>query len=379
MKLKLDAHIHIEDAHPSHALDALFGVYQRILGTRTIGVYGYFKYAPKHQALLVETVLNDLNLQMMDFIQALEHLQQFELIRLFEHQERYWIHLIPPKSLHDFLSHDVFGRIALKQLGLETYERLRQNSLSKGLFEGYQELTFPLDKSFMQNWSALDEEHFKQAEPLPIPQLGFDIKRFLQQASDFTFPMKKRTAEAIGGIQEIGSVFGLSVDQMIRIVAAAHVENDAQLNLERVRKLAAKEEVTEISNPSDRYQLPPVVFLKQLRHYVEPTKLEKYVLQNLLSTYPLAPAVINVLVEANYQHNHENLHIRQLETLAVKWASLKIQTKEDALAQVQKSFKSTRLRRVEKPSLFEVKPHEDMSEAEEIAMLEAFKNLGEPQ
>jgi replication initiation and membrane attachment protein len=377
MKLKPKTLIQLESRPLDTSFEALFGVYQSVLGATTVGVYGHLAYQDVHQQVRVEQLMQVLNLQLNELQLAFEHLQQFELVRVFEKDEVLYLYLQAPLSTAGFLSHDVFGRIALKRFGPQNYERLRSTTRAGMDREGYREVRYALDRSFMQSWNDADEAQFTHsAEKSPVHSLNFDIKAFLQQASEFSFPMKKRTPEAIEGILEIGSIYGLSVPTMVRLVAAAHVENDASLDLEKVRKLAANEDVAATPQVDDVHQLPPVLFLKQLRNNVEPTKLEKYVLQNLLTTYRLAPPVINVLIEANYQHNHQTLHLRQLETLGLKWASLNIRTREEALEEVRKSFKPVRKRRVETVNLFETTEAEPMSADEEDAMLEAFKHLG---
>jgi len=380
MKFNVTQQFQIDDQSNDMHYDALFGVYQRILGASTIGVYGYLKQCPKHQTFTHESILLALNLQVTQVQLALMHLQQFELIRIFKKDERFVYQLKNPLSISAFLGHDVFGRIALKHLGSKDYEALRQQVQETRLvLEDYEELSFPIDKSFMHKWDEHHEAYFtKSIQSQAVAHLSFDIKSFLMQCSEVLLPMKKRTPETIEAIKEIGSVYGLSVKTMKSLVGKAHVENDLKFNVEELRRLAAKEDKTVMPEVSHPYELPPVLFLKQLRNYIEPSKLEKYVIQDLLSTYRLSPQVINVLIDANYKHNQQTLHLRQLETIGMQWASLNIQSVEEAQVQVPKSYRNSRKRRVENMNQLDVLPSKDSLSLDEAeAIKEAFRKVGD--
>ncbi len=377
MKFKETQLFQIDDQSNDMHYDALFSVYQRILGASTIGVYGYLKQCTKHQAFTHEIILQALNLSLSQVQQALMYLQQFELIRIFKKEDRFIYQLKNPLSISAFLVHDVFGRIALKYLGSKDYETLRQQVQETSLvLEDYEELSFPIDKSFMHKWEASHEAYFtKSVQKQSLAHLSFDIKAFLMQCSEVLLPMKKRTPETVEAIKEIGAVYGLSVETMKSLVGKAHVENDLKFNVEELRRLAAKEDKTVIPEVTHPYELPPVLYLKQLRN-IEPSKLEKYVIHDLLSTYRLPPQVINVLIDANFKNNQQTLNLRQLETIGMQWASLSIQTIEEAQAQVPKSYRNSRKRRVENIQQLEVNHSESLSLDEQAAIKDAFRKVG---
>lgn len=363
----------------------LFIIYQRLCGASAITLYGYLLSEGKsHETQSHETLCTALDTTLIKLNQDLECLQMSGLINIHAQHlgegTNYLYTLSAPLTVAECLRHDVIGRLYLKSVGSTHFEHIRSryglSSLSK---EGYEPVKAEVNKSFMQAWSAQEEAVFQtNDQPRHIAdQLSFDIKAFQRECSPIVLPLKKRTEKAFREIREIGSVYGLSVHRMIELVGMAHVENDVELNTEKLRKLASREQITDYPELENPYDYPPVVFLKRLRNGLEATNLEKYVLNNLVSKVGLNPCVINVLTEANFKYYKSKLNTKALEETAMQWAVLNIRTQDEALAQLTKTFTPSKGRRVEMVSDYSKENTVELSEEEKAKIIESFKKLAE--
>lgn len=364
---------------------SLYRVYQRLIGASALALYGFLWYGKENkQEEDVQSLCDALSVTLAKCDQDMTRLEQFDLLEIYVSYNKQGNHYIfklkPALHIHDFLKHEVFGRLFIQVCGASQYEYiLEQSSVHQLSKEGYEALRHPLDKAFMQNWTTQAEQKFVGQE---VPKnnrqdLSFDIKSFLVECSLILFPKNYRTQTAIDAIKEIGSIYGISVRRMVELVGKSYVANETSLNIKRLRGLASKEHVSEVPVVSSPYEYPPVIFLKKLRKDIEPTALEKYLLNQLVSVMGLNPQVVNVLIESSFKANRQVINTRNVEMIAMQWATLNINTLEKAKAQASQSFKGSTKRRVEKASDYPEAKQESLSFEEEKALMEAFMKLGE--
>ena len=202
--------------------------------------------------------------------------------------------------------------------------------------------------------------------------LSFDLIAFLNECSPLVFPHHKRSEQALASIAEIGSVYGVSVKQMIECVGKACAKNDETLNAENLRKCVATQEVEEIVELDDPNAYPPVIFLKRLRKGIDATALEKYLLVRLVSELGLKPEVLNVLIESHYHQFRSKINTKVLEEVAMQWAVTNVYSKEEALKKVSE-FKP-KGKRVEVKTDYRT-DEKHLSEAELVALEMALKEI----
>lgn len=360
----------------------LFMLYARLCGAEAVVLYGHLLSMGKQsEGISFNSLMQGLNVNLSQLNNAFESLVTYQLLNINVQNRQegnfYLIQMMPPLTMHQALKHDVFGRQYLKAVGAERFEQdLRSFGLNDVSLEGFQRLEGTQSKQFMQQWSEQEEAVFQSSHQSTLERtdLSFDIKAFLQACSSIVFPLNKRTEQALLSIREIGSVYGLSIKRMVELVGMAYVENEKEFNAERLRKLASKEEVDEVINPDNPYEIPPVLFLKHLRKGLEASNLEKYLLNNLVSKVGLNPVVVNVLVEGHYQHFKNKIHTKSLEETAYQWATLNVRTQRDAQTQLTKTF-AQKGRRVEMVTEYATQNSPQLSEAEQEAIQEAFKKL----
>lgn len=386
MNLKVQDKYLVENTHDWVDFKSIFKVYQRLIGASAVTLYGYLFYEELNKnEKSHQDICDALNCTLAKLDQDFERLEQFNLIDIYVKYgtfNQYIYKINQPLSVINFLKNDVFGRLYLKQVGSSQYEyQLEEASTHCIALSEYEPIKHSIDKTFMQTWSAVEENSFNgNTEPIKVRNdLGFDIRTFLSECSLLLFPKRYRTETAIESIKEIGSVYGVSVSRMIELVGKCYAENESSLNVKRLRKLASNEMVQEYPKVESIYDYPPVLFLKKLRKDIEPTALEKYLLNQLVGTMGLSPQVVNVLIESSYKANHQVLNTRHVEMIGLQWATLNIKTIDQAKKQANTSFKSTSntKRRVEKVSDYTSVEQKTLSFEEENAIKEALSKIGE--
>lgn len=387
MNLKAQDTYIVENTQDFIDFKSVFKVYQRLIGPSAVTLFGYLFYQDKHKnALTHQELCDSLSCTLAKLDQDLELLEQFNLIEIYVKygiKNEYIYRVLAPLSILDFLKNDVFGRLYLKQVGASQYEyQLEEASISNIDRREYEPIKHSFDKTFMQTWSAVEENSFSgQSEPIKTrTDLSFDVRSFLSECSLLLFPKRYRTESAIESIKEIGSIYGLSVSRMIELVGKCYVEAETSLNVKCLRKLASNETVQEYPKVESIYDYPPVLFLKKLRNEIEPTALEKYLLNQLVGTMGLSPNVVNVLVESSYKSNNQVLNTRHIEMIGMQWATLNIKTVDQAKKQVSSSFKSKSSpskRRVEQVTDYSSTETKVLTPEEEQRIIESFKRIGE--
>lgn len=387
MNLKVQDKYIVENSHDWVDFKSIFKVYQRLIGPSALTLYGYLFYDVSNKnEKSHQDICDALNCTLAKLDQDFEHLEQFNLIDIYVKYgvfNDYVYKINAPLSVLDFLKNDVFGRLYLKQVGASQYEyQLEEANSSSILLSEYDRIKHSFDKTFMQTWSSSEENSFNgNTEPIKSrTDLSFDIRSFLSECSLLLLPKRYRTESAIEAIKEIGSIYGLSVSRMIELVGKCYAEDETNLNVKRLRKLASSEKVQEYPKVESIYDYPPVLFLKKLRKDIEPTALEKYLLNQLVGTMGLSPNVVNVLIESSYKYNHQTLNTRTVEMIGMQWATLNIKTVDQAKKQANVSFKSqssNTKRRVEKVSDYTSIEQKALSFEEENAIKEALSKIGE--
>ncbi len=387
MNLKVQDKYIVENTYEWIDFKSIFKVYQRLLGSSAVTLFGYLFYddSSKNQKSH-QDICEALNSTVAKLDQDFERLEQFNLIDIYIKYgtfNEYVYKINAPLSVLDFLKNDVYGRLYLKQVGASQYEyQLEEASSSCIALNDYERIKHSIDKTFMQTWSSVEENSFNgKSEQVQVrSDLSFDIRTFLSECSLLLFPKRYRTESAIEAIKEIGSVYGISVKQMIELVGKCYAEDENALNVKLLRKLASNEKVKDYPKVESVYDYPPVLFLKKLRKDIEPTALEKYLLNQLVGTMGLNPQVVNVLIESSFKSNYQAINTRNVEMIGMQWATLNIKTIDQAKKQANINFKtqsSSSKRRVEKVSDYTSTEQKTLSFEEENAIKEALSKIGD--
>ena len=351
-------------------------LYGRLLGSDAYFLYEHLRHSVLNTQNF-EALSQETGYPLAALVSGLEAILRCDLVDIHMHQEEH-THLIidfkAPLNAQTFMNHDVLGRAYLKAVGPQHFEEMRSLYLGSSPHkEGYVKIEKDQNFKIAQDWSEKDEKIFSSNKIIKheLKQLSFDTQAFLNQCSSLMLPYDKRSEKSILGIAEIGSVYGISVSEMMVLVGKAYAKNDDQLDLDLLRKYAAKLPTQDGMVLSDPYEYPPVIFLKRLRNGLEPSALEKYLLVKLVSKDGLKPSVLNVLLEHHFHYYQSKINTKILEEMGLQMASQNISSKDEALVFVGQ-FNKRKKRQEVKSTIPEMQA---LSESEQAALKQALKSL----
>ena len=339
--------------------------------------------------ILIQTI-SRLSMEAME--KSRHVLEQYLLVKTFYDAAKnsYLYQVFMPKDGNEFLRHEVFGRLYLKEMGKDVYE-FNKLSFAKPCEDksAYQEITIPFVNILKEDWQDVQEEDFRKLKPQQdllhhndIP-LSFNYDRFLTGLPQMVFPSSARNEKNLRIIGELATIHGIDEITMRKLVSQSMDLKTNTLNVEQLKKKvrSCKSEFHAEEN-KDPYRLPPVRFLQNLQHGVEVSRSDKYLIEALISDFKMKPEVVNVLIEYVLKMKNQQFPKAYVEKVASTWVRLEIDTSEKALAHIQSETeeKGSRRKPVQKkelPSWYhnqeEIKV--DVEDFDEDELLQKMKKL----
>lgn len=281
----------------------------------------------------------------MEVMEKSRHiLEQFLLVKTFYNgaKSTYLYQVYMPKSGHDFLRHEVFGRLYLKEMGKQVYG-YNKLSFSNYVEDSgtYQDITIPFVNTLRSDWEEEQEEVFRSSKPKQelrfqndIP-LQFNYDRFLNGFSNTVFPSAARNEKNLRVIGELATIHGIHELEMRKLVSRSMNVKTNELNVELLKKKARDSKtVYEEEREGSPYEVPPVRFLQAKQHGVEVSRSDKFLIETLISDFKMKPSVVNVLIEYVLQMKNMQFPKAYVEKIASTWVRLEIDTYEKALSQI---------------------------------------------
>lgn len=317
-------------------------------------------------------------------------LEQYLLVKTFYDaiHNCYLYQIYMPKCGNDFLRHEVFGRLYMKEMGKQVYE-FNKLCFAHQLEDkrSYQEITIPFENVLKEDWEDTQEELFKKMKPQQdtlyqndIP-LSFNFDRFLTGFSSMVFPLSARSGTNLHAIGELATIHGIDEMDMRKYVSQSMDLKQGKLNMDTLKKLVrnAKPKYEEIQ-AKDPYSIPPVIFLQRKQHGINVSKSDKFLIENLISEYKMKPEVVNVLIEYVLQTTNQRFTRSYVEKVASVWIRLGIDTSEKALALIAEEQTGTKTKSTEKKALPKWYDDQDLAqeqveEIDDATLLEKLKKL----
>ncbi|MGB7595512.1 MAG: DnaD domain protein [Erysipelotrichaceae bacterium] len=390
MELKAKDTYRVEATHvlSAHDLESLYNPYLALSNPETIGLYCLLQVESTH-GTSVDThshlcTLLDCRIEKTE--EALRNLEMLGLIETYartaeDHQD-YIYSLKAPLSLHGVLAHEVLGRALYQKIGNELFEQLKKRyAHAQYDKEGFSAISAKFDPASLSKWDQHAEAQYQNQRivEVKLTNLSFDIGKFLRSCSSVVFPLEMRTRETVEKIEELGSIFGISEDEMIRLVGRCVNYKTKRVDLDQLRRRIANEPVHTEVLPENPYLWPPIIFLKEKQNGIEPVDADKRLITKLVTELRLNPEVVNVLIENVLLTNDQRLSKAYVEKIGATWARLGIKTIEEAKKEIESlkgSFKTkgTRKRNDLMPEYKE--ESQGISEQERLDLFASLQNLG---
>jgi len=363
----------------SSALDtaSLFLVYQKLCGSQAIGLYGLLVHLNVPPSFTHGQLAQLLGITQDQLIDAFEALEQVSLMESYHHSlnDAYLYVVKSPLKMAEVLNHPVLGRAYLQMVGDVHYEMIKKRySPTKPTKDGFESISKPFETQRLKQFDPQNEVHFEN-QVISLTGLRFDVLELKRRCSELVFPQSLRTIENLKLIEELGSVYGITVTKMIQILGECINISTVVLDTEKLENLMRRVKEP-VEMPKDPYLSEPIQFLRWIQEGKEPTDTEKRLISSLVREQRLNPEVVNVLIKHALDSSNQSLKKSYVETIAASWSRLKITTKDQALAHIQGLSKKTEKGR--KEPIPEYKNNTDPMSENELNDLKArLKKMGD--
>lgn len=347
--LKVEDKLHIEAPHPLHDHDitVLSLLYQPLIGHDALLLYELFhSLAMGNRSVKNHLLVQKLSSLSMELIEKNRIiLEKYMLMKTYYigTENRYIYHMALPMDGVSFLRHEVFGRLYYKKVGKQAFEFAKQHFANNIIDKTQvQDISSSLEQVLADIWRDKDEDIFNAVKPKKESileegmALMFNYERFLSGLSDLVFPQNQRTAANLRLIGELATIHGISEKRMRELVGQCMDLSSNTLNTAKLKQRTRKEhsDITYESN-ADPYDMPSIIFLKNLQHGIEPNASDKNLIMILIRDYKLNQDVINVLLEYVLKQQQQKLSRAYVEKIASSWVRLNLDTHEKALTHIK--------------------------------------------
>jgi replication initiation and membrane attachment protein DnaB len=206
--------------------------------------------------------------------------------------------------------------------------------------------------------------------------INFDYERFLAVTSPLVFPMELRTEENMSLIGRLGTLYGISADEMKKLVKRCCEIDPPAFHGHRLRDLCSKAaKPVEAGKEKDRYALPPASFLQSYMNGRPLPLSDKKILEHLSIDMHFSNEVINIMIEYILKKSDNRLSPKFVDLVAGEWARDGIETREQAIEESHKTFHKDRqgsVRVIDLPDYMKEAPKQD-EEVDEDLMKELME------
>lgn len=365
------------------AVVSLMDLYQPLIGGDGILLYLTLHAEARHQRTQTthRHLARIMNIPLEVLERARFRLEQYNLMQTFCRQlERhcsYIYKLRSPLPTVDFLKTQSYMNTYINEVGRKDSDEVSQRLGNVGIpVEGYRNVTRPYVNSASIRQTA--EPVYQTVQPRYVfsdhdETIHFDYEKFITLASPLVFPIHLRTDENLNLIGRLATVYGISPEHMVKMVGSCSTLDGETFNAERLRYLCKKTK-PDITSARDPYDLPPVSFLQSRQEGRPLAQGELAILEYLSVTMKFPNPVVNIMIEHILKVSDNRLNRKFAESIAAEWARDKVETKEQALAEVRKVPAYSRTRRsgrvMELPEYMKEEPQElKQASSEEISDL----------
>lgn len=279
-------------------------------------------------------------------IEAIEEarivLEKFNLVKTFYHRldDTYLLIILSPMIAEDFLAHEVYGRMYINKLGKDTVKYISDIFISKHEdYDGFVDMSQSMTNLVKDNWDESDEAVFakvkKQTDAAKQAiEIIFDYDKFLKNY-DTVWPKRFRSKANLEKIGTLATIYGVSEKAMRRLVSIALNPVNYQLDIDKLKALAAKSRSGYETNNDNKYQWPPRRFLESKQPGTPISSHDMEIIRMLMEDYRFNAEVTNVLLEYVLNNSDNKLVRKYIESIAASWSRSNIDTYDKAVARIK--------------------------------------------
>ena len=351
--------------------------YGPLIGNDAMSLYLNLVYRQNSFAFNeLNELLSFLNISVTDFEQRIDVLNQYELVRTLNLDNKFIFIINSPLGRKQFIDNDVFVRELILKTSGAHYQSLISDIRSTEYQRGFNDVSHKLPNNVLDSWSKDDETYLnkKKNDTYTFNTL-FDVNVFLKDISTNLLPMRFRTRENLEEMAKLADLYSISYDKMRTFLPkVANTETD-QFDLSTLKYLCMKAKIDYEKSDSSDYAIPSQKYLMSLQDGKEVTDYDKKILYKLSNDYHLSIPVINVLLEYTLKNCDNRLIENYIYPIASDMHRNDIATAKDALERLYRDNKSSN-KQTSEPIVYDTSKNKKLSE-EQLEELLSLRNKNE--
>ena len=319
-------------------------------------------------------LLSFLNVSVSDFESRIDILNQYNLVRTLNLDNKYIFVVNSPLNRKEFINNDILVREFILKTSGNHYQSLIADMRNNDNHHGFKDISNHLPIDSLANWTKADETYVPQKNDDTYSfNTLFDVNVFLKDISTNLLPMRFRSRENLEQMAKLADLYNISYDKMRTFLPkVANTETD-EFDLNTLRYLCMKAKVDYEKIEASDYGVPSQKYLMSLQDGKELTDYDKKILYKLSNEYHLSIPVINVLLE----HSLKNCDNRLLENYIYPIASdlhrNDIKSASSALDRLSRTYSNVRQ---EEPIVYDTSKNKKLSD-EQLDELLSLRNKHE--
>lgn len=276
--------------------------------------------------------------------------QHLLLVSRYNREKEAWLfELKAPRNPRNFLRHDYLGRIFFDTVTDSYYQKVKVlfHLEEEEQMAGFENVSaaFSIDELDARWDQSKEIARQKRMPKANLASIEFDWDTFFYRMKR-RIPDCIRTPENLEAIAVLANTYGIKAEDMRKYVVRCIDESRTRLDLDKLRQeMPYKKKTARKLNTKDPYRSDPTSFL-ELRLSAGTSVLgsEKEVLGILSEQYGFANEVINQLLEYSMNACSQQINKTHILKVAGTWKRNRIDTREKALAFIQKEKESQQAR-----------------------------------
>lgn len=275
------------------------------------------------------------------FERARKVLENYNLLMTYyEPSTKNWIYqLYPPLNAHEFLTHDTYSRLFLKEMGSKHFDHMKMLFHTEGMdTKNMINVSSSLDLSRLDSWDEENEDLYQKMKPKSedvLKKYPFDFEEFLN-GMERTFPQRIRSAENLTRIAQLASIYGVDEKKMRGFVSRSLEDNKSKINFEKLRNFVMRSR--NAYEEKDGHSMAPVKYFSMKQKNTPVNQTDKTIIESLCTDYRLPYEVVNVLIDYVLSRKNQQFPKAYVEKIASTWVRLGVDSEEKAIAQTRNTY-----------------------------------------
>lgn len=318
-------------------LKSLIFFYEPLLGKTSVVIYEYLMLSGSRASFNeLNTLLESLNLSIDTFEQVCERLNEFNLLKTLQKDNKYILVLCPPLTRKEFIKDDLLVRTFILKTSGKHYQELISSINERESHSEYKDISKTMELK-LENWSQ-ENEAYLNAPVKPVYNFNthFDVSEFLKDISTNLLPMKFRTKENLYKLASIADLYSINYDTMRTFIPKVFNNDTGNFDVNKLEYYARNAKIDYHKVNNDQYDVPCKLYLMSLQDGKEVSEYDLKLIYKLSNEYHLRPSVINVILEHSLRNCDNRLIEKYVCAIASDLHRNNIETSLQALERLDK-------------------------------------------